>query len=206
MLLALVIATWLLILAYLVSISLFTRRLESLSKTKGLKDDAASTRGFSLGASVNSLRALWSRRVQESADPYLKSLAWVARISLILWSCGLIYIFSRQFDRIFQGPPSLVGLVGQSWEEWLTFVAFVVYLALAFGTCRRLRKEHSRTWSELGEPSLFNWTISTTLSILGFIWGRRHATLDDPFLTKLVIATRLLFILLLILFVRIGAF
>jgi hypothetical protein len=77
---------------------------------------------------------------------------------------------------------------------WSVFAVVVIYLAAIGYFMNYLKTVHRKTWLELGSPSIiFNNSIRTGFLTLGFLFGNKYRTLDDPKLAKLVWGIRSLF-------------
>ena len=78
--------------------------------------------------------------------------------------------------------------------EWVIFATILIYLATVWYLLNYLKRIHPDTWSRLGSP-LFVPQIGYVLPSIRFIFGGRYKLLNDPNLTPIIWAVRLLFAL-----------
>jgi hypothetical protein len=70
-------------------------------------------------------------------------------------------------------------------------IIFVVAFYFNWRFLSRVRKLHPKNWAELGSPSIFNNSISSSLKFAGFLFQKKYEVLEDPQLNFYGTGTRI---------------
>jgi hypothetical protein len=69
----------------------------------------------------------------------------------------------------------------------------ILYLASLVGAARYLRQTHAEVWNSLGQPSLLNWSINSSIKLGGYVFFKSaYRELHDAKLTGAIYALRAL--------------
>jgi hypothetical protein len=76
-------------------------------------------------------------------------------------------------------------------------VLVIVYLGLLLFISDRLKKFHATVWTQLGRPSLLNWSIANSFRLGNFVFLQRsYRSLDDTTLRNLIFGVRTVLIVI----------
>ena len=71
----------------------------------------------------------------------------------------------------------------------------IIYNGLVLYLLRYLKNTYNPLWLELGSPSFLNNSILNGIRVLGFLFGNRYKSLNDPKLANLIWIIRGLFLI-----------
>jgi len=77
--------------------------------------------------------------------------------------------------------------------SWIMLGLIVLYLLGLLVIARRLQRRHFAVWTDLGRPSLLNWSIASSFRLFRYvIFQGSYKSLNDSDMNRLITIERLL--------------